>query len=247
MPRSLRENLPLKIFSVVIALVWWAVVRGEDARVKDFVVPLDYVDLPDTLEQSGRIVDVVTVRLRASDAILRNLTEDRLSASIDLAHVPLGEQRIQLTDRMLRVPAGTEVVRVSPAVIPVRIEKRARRQVPIVAEFSGHPPKGYEKTGVLVEPSEATIEGPASEVAAVERALTGTIMLEGETSDMVFEVRPIPEAPPGNKVRILSPANPVRVRVKIDPVSPASEATPRAAAPERPHPSRTPPGRRPIR
>jgi hypothetical protein len=248
MPRSLRENLPLKIFSVVIALVWWAVVRGEDARVKDFVVPLDYADLPETLEQSGRIVDVVTVRLRASDAILRNLTEDRLSASIDLAHVPLGEQRIQLTDRMLRVPAGTEVVRVSPAVIPVRIEKRARRQVPIVAEFSGHPPRGYEKTGVLVEPAEATIEGPASEVAAVDRALTGTIMLEGETSDMVFEVRPIPEAPPGNKVRILSPANPVRVRVKIGPVPAGPEsAPPPSTAPERPRPSRTPPGRRPIR
>ena len=122
---------------------------GMYARVKDFVVPLDYADLPESLEQSGRIVDVVTIRLRASDAILRNLTEDRLSASIDLAHVPLGEQRIQLTDRMLRVPAGTEVVRISPAVIPVRIEKRARRQVPIVAEFSGRPPKGYEKTGVV--------------------------------------------------------------------------------------------------
>jgi len=244
MPRSLRENLPLKIFSLVIALVWWAVVRGEDARVKDYIVPLDYVDLPESLEQSGRIVDVVTVRLRASDAILRNLTEDRLSASIDLAHVPLGEQRIQLTDRMLHVPAGTEVVRVSPAVIPVRIEKRARRQVPIVAEFSGHPPRGYEKTGVIVDPPEATIEGPASEVAAVDRALTGTIMLEGETSDMVFEVRPIPEAPVGTKVRILSPANPVRVRVKIDPVAPAPIAPP---SPERPRPSRTPPGRRPGR
>jgi hypothetical protein len=246
MPRSLRDNLPLKIFSVVIALVWWAVVRGEDARVKDFVVPLDYADLPETLEQSGRIVDMVTVRLRASDAILRNLTDDRLSASIDLAHVPLGEQRIQLTDRMLRVPAGTEVVRISPAVIPVRIEKRARRQVPIVAEFSGRPPKGYEKTGVVVDPSEATIEGPASEVAAVDRALTGTIMLEGETSDMVFEVRPIPEGPPGNRVRILAPANPVRVRVKIGPALPATEpATP--VAPEHPRPSRTPPGRRPVR
>jgi hypothetical protein len=147
---------------------------------------------------------------------------------------------------MLRVPAGTEVVRVSPAIIPVRIEKRARRQVPIVAEFSGHPPKGYEKTGVIVDPAEATIEGPASEVAAVDRALTGTIMLEGETSDMVFEVRPIPEAPPGNRVRILSPANPVRVRVKISPAPPVPEPAP-PPAPERPRPSRTPPGRRPVR
>jgi hypothetical protein len=240
---SLRHNLPLKIFSLVIALVWWAVVRGEDARVRDFVVPVDYVNLPESLEQSGRIVDVVTVRLRASDAILRNLTDDKVGATIDLARVPLGEQRIQMGDRNLHVPAGTEIVRISPPVIPVRIEKRARREVPIVAEFSGHPPKGYEKLGVTVQPPTATIEGPASEVAAVERALTGTIMLEGETKDMVFEVRPIPEAPPGTRVRILSPANPVHVRVQIGPAEPA----PAPSAPDRVRVPKPPQPRRPAR
>src|SRR5262245_40350757 len=113
-----------------------------------------------------------------------------------------------MTDRMLRVPAGTEVVRIAPSIIPVRLEKRARRDVPIVAEFSGRPPKGYEMTGYSVDPPAATIEGPASEVAAVGRALTGTILLEGETSDMSFEVRPIPDTPVGSRVRVVRPADP---------------------------------------
>jgi hypothetical protein len=217
MRQSLGQNLKLKAFALLIALVWWAVVRSEDARIKDFVVPLDYVNLPPTLEQSGRVVDAVTVRLRASDAILRNLTEDRLSASIDLGRAPLGEQHIPTSPRMLRVPAGTEVVRIMPPVIAVRIEKRARREVPIVAEFSGRPPKGYEMIGHSVFPQEAIIEGPASEVAAVTRALTGTILLEGETADLAFEVRPIPDAPAGSRVRVLSPTEPVKVHVTIAP------------------------------
>jgi YbbR domain-containing protein len=211
----LRQNLHLKVFSLLIAIVWWAVVRGEDARLKDFIVPLDYVNLPESLTQAGRVVDAVTVRLRASEALLRTLTDDRLSAVIDLGRLPLGEQRVPITEGMLRVPAGTEVVRISPDVVPVRIEKRVRRQVPIVADFSGRPPDGYERSGYTVDPPVATVEGPASEVAAVGRATTGTILLEGQTGDLEFEVRPIPDAPSGSRVRVVSPAAPVKVRVSI--------------------------------
>ncbi len=62
-----------------------------------------------------------------------------------------------------------------------------------------------------------TVSGPASEVAAVQRALTGTIVLEGETDDLEVEVRPIPDAPEGSRVRVVSPSDPVRVRVTIEP------------------------------
>jgi YbbR domain-containing protein len=213
----LRQNLRLKIFSLLIAVTWWAVVHGEDQRLKDFVVPIDYVNLASNLEQSGHIVDTVTIRLRAPEAVLRNVTEDKLSVTVDLARSPMGEQHMPLAEKMMSVPAGTEVVRVSPSVIPVRIERRARREVPIVAEFSGSPPKGYERLGYAVTPPVATVEGPASEVAAVTRALTGTILLEGEVSDMEFVVRPIPEAPPGSRVRILVPTDPVLVQVRIGP------------------------------
>src|SRR5262245_48705165 len=98
---DLRQNLNLKVFSVLIAVVWWAAVRSEDARVKDFVVPLDYVNLPESLMQSGRVIDTVTVRLRASDSLLNGLTEDRLGAVVDLGRAPLGEQRVPVDEKML--------------------------------------------------------------------------------------------------------------------------------------------------
>jgi len=231
---TLRSNLKLKIFALLIAIVWWAVVRAEDTSVRDIQVPVDYVNLPGSMEMSGRILDTVTVRLRAPDPILRNLAEDRLSASIDLARSPLGEQRVPMTGAILRVPAGVEVVRISPPAVPVRLERRARRQVPIVAEFSGHPPKGFDKTGYVVNPSVATIEGPSSEVAQVTRALAGTIFLEGETADLEFATRPMAEAPPGNHIRIVEPTEPVRVRVSIGPVAEPPPAAPAGPAPRAP-------------
>lgn len=236
---DLRRNLVLKIFSVLIAVVWWAVVRGADTRVKDFNVPVDYANLAETMELSGRVVDSLMVRLRASDDILRNLSEDRLSASIDLSRAPMGEQRVPIGRGMLRVPAGVEVVRIVPPVVSMRIERRVRRQVPIVVEFAGKPPDGFEKTGHSVAPPNATIEGPSSEVAQVTRALAGTILLEGERADLEFVTHPTPEAPAGSHVRVVAPTEPVMVRVAIAPGRPAPGAPPPSSARPAARPSPT--------
>ncbi len=115
------------------------------------------------------------------------------------------------------MPAGAQVVRISPALIPIRIEKRVTREVPVVAAFAGSPAKGYRQVGQQIEPLMVTVSGPASEVAAVQRALTGTIVLEGVTGDLEVEVRPVPDAPEGSRVRVVTPLDPVRVRVTIEP------------------------------
>jgi YbbR domain-containing protein len=216
---NLRHNVYLKIFSFLLALVCWFVVSSEEDRVKDFAVPIDYVRLPDSMELSGKVIDTVAVRLRASEPILRNVTEDQLSARIDLSRIPLGEQHVPVTSKMIKTPRGASVVRIEPALIPLHIEKRVQREVPVVAEFSGRPAAGHAKGKHVIDPSVVTIEGPASEVARVKRATTGTISLDGETEDYDVEVTPIPDAGPGARVRIIAPPGPVRVHVSISPVS----------------------------
>lgn len=212
---SLRRNLYLKIFSLLLATACWFVVRSEEDRIKDFEVPLEYVNLPPTLDISGRVIDTVSVRLRAPEPILSMTTADRLSARIDLSRAPVGEQSIPLTPEMIRIPSGAGVVRISPEIVTLRVERRAKREVPVVAEFTGRPPRGYERGGLAILPPTVTIEGPASEVARVTRATTGTILLEGQTADYEVEVVPIVEAAAGNRVRVISPAGPVRVRIGI--------------------------------
>jgi YbbR domain-containing protein len=217
MPFNLRENLHLRIFALLVAIIAWMVVRSEEERVKDFAVPVDYVGISAALEISGRTVDTVAVRLRGPEPILRSITADRLGASIDLSRATLGEQHIHLTPDLFKVPGGAEMERVEPDLVTVKIEKRASREVPVVAEFSGRPPSGYRKSGHTIRPSVVTIVGPASEVSGVSRVLTGTIVLEGEVKDLDLELRPIPDAPAGSHVRILSPQEPVRVHVTIEP------------------------------
>jgi YbbR domain-containing protein len=216
---NLRQNLYLKLFSLVLAVTCWFVVSSEEDRVRDFTVPLEYVNLPATMDLTGHVVDTASVRLRAPEPILRTVTEDRLSARIDLSRAILGDQRIPLPPDLIEVPGGAQVVSLSPDVIQVRIEKKVSREVPVVAEFAGQPPRGFEKTGHVIDPPVVTVEGPASEVARVNQAMIGTIVLNGETSSYVVEVKPVPDAPPGARVRVVSPTRPVRIRVVIEPAT----------------------------
>jgi YbbR domain-containing protein len=223
---DLRRNLSLKIFSLLLAAVCWYVIRSEEERVKDFSVPLEYVNLPPSLDLAGPVVDTVEVRLRATEPLLRTITADNLSARIDLSRAPIGEQHFQITPAMIRAPGGAQVAAIDPDRLELRIEKRVRRDVPIVAEFAGQTPSGYHKAGHVIDPPTAQLEGPESEVFQVTRATAGTIHLNGETGTYEVQVTPIPDAPPGSHVRIVSPRGPVRVTVSIQPLEPGQRARP---------------------
>ncbi|HEV8699641.1 MAG TPA: CdaR family protein [Candidatus Polarisedimenticolia bacterium] len=212
---NLGRNLYLKGFSLLLAIVCWYVVRSEQDLIRDFAVPLQYVNLPADLDLSGRVVDSVVVRLRAPEPVLRTITEDRLAARIDMANAPLGEQYVTMTPGMIRAPGGAQIDHISPDLIKVSIDRKVRRDVPVVAEFSGTLPSGYEKVRHVVDPPRVSIEGPANEVTKVIRALTGTILLDGETSDYEVAATPIPDAPSWSRVRVVSPRGPVRVRISI--------------------------------
>jgi len=212
---SLRRNLYLKMFSLLLAVVCWFVVRSEEDLVRDLSAPIDYVNLPPALDLSGKVVDTLAIRLRGSEPALRTLNEDRLVTRIDLSRAAPGDQTIAITREMIRLPSGVELVRLTPDLVAIKIERLARREVPVVAEFAGRPARGYEKGAHWIEPPTVTVEGPASEVGRVTRATTGTILLEGQTADYGVEITPIPDAPPGSRVRLAAPGRPVRVTIAI--------------------------------
>ena len=78
---SLRRNLTLKIFSVLLAIVCWYVVGHEEVRLVDFTVPVDYANLPADFELSGEVVDRVSVRLRGTEANMKTVSGSDLVAN----------------------------------------------------------------------------------------------------------------------------------------------------------------------
>ncbi len=181
-----RENLPLKVASLALAIGVWAYVRGEERPVQIFSVPLELQNLPPGLTLSGSVQDTVNVRVQAPESVLRGLVNETLVARVDLGGLGAGEQTVRVGLESVRVPSGAEVVRVSPEFVEVHLEKEIQAELPVTARIVGTPASGYVLGPTLVTPHQTRVEGPESTMAQAREVDTETIRIDGRSQP--FEV-----------------------------------------------------------
>jgi YbbR domain-containing protein len=190
-----RENLPLKIASLALAIGVWAYVRGEDRPVQIFSVPLDLQNLPDNLLLAGGITETVNIRVRAPESVLRNLGAETFLAKVDLSGLAAGEQTVRVGNESVRVPAGVELVRVSPEFVSLRLENRVRSDLPVTARLVGAPAPGYVLGEAKVIPIKAMVEGPESALVDAVSVDTETIRVDGRSQPFEAMVDLYPARP----------------------------------------------------
>ncbi len=182
---ALLENLPLKLASLALATVLWFVIAGEKSSERGLTVPVELQNFPANLELTGDAVNNVEVRLRASPGIIHALGPGEVSAQINLAGAGEGERIIHLNADTIRVPFGVRVVKVTPAILTLNLERTLHKVVPIRPRLIGRPAPGYEVAEVTSQPGEARIAGPKSRVQEVESAFTQPVSVEGMAATVV--------------------------------------------------------------
>jgi YbbR domain-containing protein len=183
--KGLLENLPLKIMSLFLALLLWFVIAGEKTSEMGLQVPLELENFPTDLEITGDPANSIEVRLRASPGIISRLGPGEVSAHLDLAGAAEGERIVHLTESAVRVPFGVKVVKVSPAIITLNLEKTIQKSVPVRPRILGRPARGYEVGKVSSAPGDVRMAGPRSRVQDVESAFTEPVSVEGADSTVL--------------------------------------------------------------
>ena len=117
-----RNELPLKLASLVLALFVWMYLKTEARTVQVFQVPLELADLPADYALVGDLPDAVSVRIRASDSTTQTLSPGRFQARTSLAGAQPGEFTLRLTADIVRAPFGVEVLRVDPSELKLQVE-----------------------------------------------------------------------------------------------------------------------------
>jgi YbbR domain-containing protein len=188
----LRSDPSLKIASLVLAIFVWMYVRSEEKPIQVVSVPLELSGLPDDLALSGRTLEHVTVRVRAREATLRNLTPEGLRAAVHLQDAQPGELHLDLTPSIVHAPLGVEVLSVDPPQLTVMLERRTTRVVPVVARFRGSPEPPLEQAGYTIVPNQVTVQGPERVVRQVRQAVTDEVDLTGRKSgfESVVAIQP---------------------------------------------------------
>lgn len=198
------HNLGLKVLAIAIATVLWLTVAGEHVVERSMRVPLEFRNVPESLEIVGAAPQNVDVQLRGSSAVLSRLQPGDIVAVIDLSRARPGSRLFHIRNDEVRAPFGVEVEQVVPSTLPLDIEKSARRSVPVVPATDGQPAPGFVIGGIASNPSTVEIAGPESRVRQISSATTEPVSISGARGRVRDSVT-IGVA--DSSVRLVSPGN----------------------------------------
>ena len=179
--RIFVEDLGLKLLALLITLVMWFAVTGENKPVTmGSAVQLNFV-LPSNLAISNDPPKTVEVYLTGRKSKLDVIRASDLVASVDLRDSSAGERVIRLSsDRVtIQLPEGVKLESFKPNAVSMRLEPRAERQIPVDVKLEGKPAEGFEVYGVQPTPSLITVQGPESHVKELQNVPSETISVSG--------------------------------------------------------------------
>ncbi len=172
------RNLGLKVLAVALATLLWLSVAGEHIVERSLRVPLEFRNIPQSLEIVGNAPDTIDVRLRGSAALLTKLQPGEIVAVLDVSGARSGSRLFQVRADEVRAPFGVEVTQVVPSTLALELERSARKQVPIVPAIDGQPAPGYVVGKKAVQPATVEITGPESRVRLVAEATTEPVPIK---------------------------------------------------------------------
>jgi YbbR domain-containing protein len=173
------RHLGLKVLSVVLALLLWMIVSGEETVERGLRVPLELQQVPAGLELTGEVPATVDVRVRGASGTLSRVSTGDVVAVLDLRSARSGRRLFPLTPERVVVPFGVEVVQVQPSALAMAFEPSASRQVPVVPAVDGRPAPGYVVGALSADPKTVEVVGPETAVRRVTEALTEPVSVSG--------------------------------------------------------------------
>ena len=211
MRSRLMDNLGLKLLSIALAFLLWAVVVGDQKVEVTMNVPLEIGALPQDLVLLHDPPEAAEVRLRGPKTLVATLTPREVAVKNFPGNLVEGENLATIRPEMIRVPRGIEVVDVAPRRIRLLLDTMAVREVEVRPRIEGVPASGCILKRVTSSPPRVRLSGPRSELRRLARVYTLPISLEGHTTS--FSTRAMLE-PLGRQIRALD-ESPLIVAVEI--------------------------------
>jgi hypothetical protein len=204
----------LKLLSVVIAMMLWLAVGGEQVVERTLRSPLELQNIPEGLEVVGDTPSTVDVRVRGTSTALGQLSAGDVVTVLDTGTAKPGRRLFHLTPDFVRAPFGAEVTFVGPATIPLLFERQTSKTIPVAPAIDGQPAPGYFIERVSVDPKEVEVVGPESALRLLQLAATEPVTLTGAKSSVRETVN---IGLPDSSARLRSPRT-ARVTIDVAPV-----------------------------
>lgn len=186
-----KNDLTLKIFALVIAIILWGFVIGEEnppteRECKNIPVSLNNIS---SLESQNLVVTepvnpTIDITIVAKRKVLSQIDDSDILAAVDLAGYEEGTFKVPV---IIELPNQVRLVDNSAKDILFKFEKIIRKEVPIVIETIGELPDGYVLGEGNHKPHSIYIEGPRSLVDSVFKVVA-SVELTDRVDDISINV-----------------------------------------------------------
>jgi YbbR domain-containing protein len=188
MAKGIFNNLGIKFLSVILALALWFHVTNQVKTEISFSIPLQFTNIPKGLELLSSSAEYITLRASGSADKMRNLSPQKIQASVNLSNSKKGESIFYLTHDNFNLPKSVSVANFTPPDIKLKLEETLTKEVSIIPELKGESPYGYKVKKIRITPAMVKIIGPVSVAKKVRAIHTNPIDISELTEDSVKTV-----------------------------------------------------------
>jgi hypothetical protein len=207
--RWITSNWRLKILSLATAVFLWVVFVGPQRSEIGMSVPIQYTNLPATMELTGKWMDRIDVMIRGSGPGLANLTPGSVRAVVDLSGVLPGLNYYKITNKNLMVPPGITISQIRPSDLHLNIEAAYTKSIGVVPTLSGVLP---ENAKVTVSPSEVRVRAVQGDLKKVTSVTTEPVNVSELTAKGKIVI-PVLVKPDGLRIDSIEP---IQVTVALE-------------------------------
>jgi YbbR domain-containing protein len=177
-----------KVLALLFAVLMWYFVVGEDKVDMTVYVPIEITNLPQNLIIANQYKKQLEVVVSGPRGLVRTISNQRISRSIDLAEARPGTQIFQNKPESIKFPRGIIIQRIQPANITLTIDNLLERELPIKAVVTGEPAVGFRVVAITTKPPSISLKAPMEALKVTDYLSTKTVDLTGITASISKQV-----------------------------------------------------------
>ena len=158
----LKHNWWLKIGALILAVILYLYVAGEETIETVFKIPVQ-LELAVEMAVTEQSADEVDVIIRGRRELIDRMTRDDLVCLIDLtAYTESGNIVFPIERKFLSLDTDFTVIKIRPEHLKIKIDRLIQKVLPVKLVTIGGPAPGYRMVGFVIDPVSALMKGPQS-------------------------------------------------------------------------------------
>ncbi|MBU1230101.1 MAG: YbbR-like domain-containing protein [Proteobacteria bacterium] len=145
--------------ALALAVLTWYLITGRE-KVETWVdMSVEMTNAPEGLIIRKGLISKIEVRVRGPKGLVRSLDRRKWTYSLDVSKLKVGENLVDIDRERIPLSMAYEVVEVKPSRLILSVDRLARKELPVVAEWRGTLPKDFRLLEIRAVPETVEVHG----------------------------------------------------------------------------------------